>query len=303
MVVISLSIFYYFSTKQKDSHTEDMNVFLNNIINDPDEYLSHKYFDALTIDEKQQLYLLSNELFDDNCKEGKLNERCSLSFLYKYISIRGWCFDTNLPLDKKPILDKLYLEIERNYDNLTESDLGGFLVPTVTAFCRNALNNLTIDYRTLKEQQNKRLMELESGIKMYDTVESEMYNNQRFMWFHRFTNVNKTTWDSTELQIYYIRQCMMINTISFLKEYVGNRMTLEEANSVCNILPTMEDINLKDLCQISDVINVKNFCEIEITQKDINVVRDAISEGNDGICKRELIFLNNNNFMTFVSVL
>lgn len=234
---------------------------VNKILDNPDEYNNGVYLSNLTDKQKNQVLDSFDVLLAENCKDGKIAGNCTAYFLNSYVSVK--IILRELPeLKYKSILTSTYLDLKSKYEILTEADLKTFIVPLLTGFCKINIFNET----------------------------------EKISWMQKLVDVNKTDWQSTDIQIYYAIVCMNVTNMTRLNEITGiSKMKLN--NKICNILPSLNDINTKDLCYVNDYIREKKFCEINSTAEDKNLVNDLLSKEYDtyyqNSCKLKLFKVTN----------
>ncbi|MFH0832588.1 MAG: hypothetical protein V1900_02640 [Candidatus Aenigmatarchaeota archaeon] len=225
---------------------------INEIWSNLNEYNNPRYFNSLTQEQRNQIANDLDRLFDD-CNSKK---NCAVPFLFVYMQMKA-----NLGFEPFEIMRDRTDAIMSAYNNLpstlTENDLKGFYIPFITKLCRFGMLDRT----------------------------SEL------SWANKIMGVEKTKWESTYMQIYYFVDCMHANNISDLSTNSG--IPMEELNSkVCNILPSIQDMNQKDLCEVFDYMLAKRFCLAEITAEESAVAESLLSNEYNFIyqigCKAKL---------------
>lgn len=239
ILTLCAGIFFWHLVAMSKEEVIDVNKILEN----PDEYNNPISLNSLSDKQKFQVIISFNDLLYENCKDGKLNEKCTTYFLYSYMNVMlnlQQAYNTH----STDILNSTYLDFKSKYDLLTEDDFKGFAVPLLTQFCR-------------------------AGVILDET--------ERIYWVQKVIDVNKTIWQSTDMQIFYLKSCMRVLNITQLSEKTG--IKLEELNSkICNMVSTLRDVNTKDLCCVVDYLSMKRFCGVNITTEDRVLVEDLISK-------------------------
>lgn len=276
VIIIGIGLYYFFAVYEKQKPEK---IGVNEILNNPDEYNNPIYIRTLSSSQQVQLADSFDNLLYENCKDGKLNENCTLYFVYSYINARINLGEVGyIPKDSTEythvtsILRNVYSDINSNFVTLKEDDLKGFLVPVLAQFCR-------IKVAT------------DEGKLLYYWIN----DTSRIYWAQKIIDINKTSWQSTDMQIFYLKLCTQVRNITQLSIMTG--MNSEELNSkLCNMLPNLKDVNTEDLCYVNDYLKTKIFCEADITTEDKAIMNNLLSKEygsyyqND--CKNKLSEVN-----------
>lgn len=242
IVLLAIAGIVYYSTKKQEK------VDVTDIRKKFDQYINPEYLSTLTFDEKIKVANDLTYIFNENCKSGKIEGNCTKYFLITYMRTMGSInsmvvdyFNGSAParspfnLPKRSLLEGVYSDLMKHYEKLTEYDLGGFEVPLFVSGCQIGI----ID-------SSERLSLLDNILK-----------------------VNKTSYTSTDMQIYYIQGCMNVNNISALSSITGKSEEILNA-TICNLLPSKNEINQNDLCLVADHLNMKRFCGFDLGEyKDV----------------------------------
>ncbi len=227
---------------------------ITEMLRNPDEYVNSIFLGNLTSVQKNYVINSLNRLLYEKCKYGKLNENCTTYFLYYYTKTRNTLggFPEAEYNNTLKTIRSTYFDLYYKFGTLTEDDLKGFVVPLLAQFCNMQVINSTGRFYWLTEMG-------------------------RTYWAKEIIDVNKTSLQSTDMQIFYLQSCMRVLNITQLSKKTG--MDLKELNSkMCNMLPNLKNINTEDLCYVSDYLNMKKFCEARITAEDKVFVEGLLSK-------------------------
>lgn len=276
IIILCIGLYFYYYPPTKPEETVDINKILYN----PNEYNNPTYLKTLSDGQKTQLIDSFDNLLYENCKDEKLNEDCSPYFVYSYLKtkfILGQSgYTSKNPEKDYDIIDnkirKIYLN-SLDSSILTEDDLKGFVVPLLAEMCTIGFSNGTyVSYVYWFPEQT------------------------RIYWMQKLLDINKTNWQSTDMQIYYSINCLGALTVNDLSRRSGIDQD-ELNNRICNILPTFSNINQEDLCEIFDYLKIKRFCLINITADERTLVENLLSKDYESNyqkgCKEKLSGLYN----------
>jgi len=226
------------------------------MLGDPLSFDNLVAVENLSTTQKQALVNSLNLLFSENCEYRELDEKCSLQFLHKYMFTRELInFYIEAPIEpaNRDILLDIYSDLESSYGRmLSEQDLNNtFLHSVIRDMCVIGIFNRT--------------------------VASD--------WTERFINIEKTSWKTTSMQLYFVLGCSQVYNFT---EIFGESLR----DKICTVLPTVRDMDLSDICLVRDYVVTKAFCKVPLSQEEKDMIYDSISaepeDGYESECKIRL---------------
>ncbi len=261
VIALSIGVYYiYANLKTKE--------IINKILENPDEYNTPLFLRSLTAGQQRQLLISMDELLFDKCGGGRIWGDCTRYFLLSYMQMKinlgvrlGVMAYSEQPAYSK-LLKTIYSDFRSQYKTLTENDLKGFTIPIVTSFCRiNLINNI-----------------------------------ERISWLDNVINVNKTSSQATDVQIFYAINCFSSNRTIDIKDLSNvTGKALEQLKSkICNNLPSVSDAN--NVCLVFDSLDAKRFCAISLVEDKAlmgNLLSKQYSTNYQKACQTRLSWLYN----------
>lgn len=279
IIIIVAACAYFYFLKPKEA------IEINKILENPNEYSTPAYLRSLSIEQRTRLIDDFNNLLYENCKDGKLNENCTPYLVYSYLRTRLTIAEFEVfpdpekefrNMDKVVLnntIPNIYLNSLKDLPTLTEDDLKGFVVPLLTKMC---------------------MLRFSNGTHLIPTWWFPY--GEKIDWAKKIIYINKTNWHSTDMQIYYLVNCINARTVNESSQKLN--ISLDElSNRICNILPTFSNINQEDLCEIFDYLKIKRFCLINITADERTLIENLLSKDYESNyqkdCKWKLLRLYN----------
>lgn len=212
-----------------------------------------------------------------NCIKDK--RKCDYVFLTNYISTNtvSRIFDSE---DKKEILFEKYDEVVKKYRNKVVSE---------EDFKKDPSLNFAVQFIP------KYLSYARAKKTLGETLDNEI--NVTFI-FEKVVFMNKSTWVGTQIQAYLLRNTVRLGTFRPVTYYFPDgQMTFSIADTVCNILPTLEDVKKNPssfylACSIYDMVRVKGYCVQSLTTEENETIEKILSaeysDANSINCQNQL---------------
>jgi hypothetical protein len=223
---------------------------------DPDEYMNEERIRSLSDDDANEIMYWLDRKIVLNCLDGEISDTCTKDFVSLSLKLSnllesqsGSSLKIRLGVRSRVILEEVYLDMKNDFKdrNMEVSDLQDFTTTLLREYC-------VAKFFYLNE------------------------NEEKDFWSRKIAYVEeKTHWDNTNVQIFYFQGCLAAGDITEVAEMTSlERKVLEER--VCDITPGLDEIYKEDLCLVNDYLNIKNFCEIHVTQEDIDLVNSLVSK-------------------------
>lgn len=246
-IFVILLFLYYFYPKEIEPETENnITKIIQKMFDDPNEYVNEEFINTLSPEEKIKIKKEIKIKIYKQCEENQINQQCNLGFVVTSLKILSLLGNDTLPPEK---IKGIYLSLKENFYNynFTAINLRDFTLPFIFKLCKN---------------------------RFLDMNESE----EKEFWNRKVINVSdKDNWEDTHMQVLYFYMCfdaLDVNTAA--KKINVDKRSLK--TKICNILPTIYEIDENDLCELRDYLGVKLFCEEKISKNEWNIINSKLSK-------------------------